>query len=103
MVHGIAHTKEIYIHVRWSWTILPAATVLVTSMLLILAILVNMKHPLLKSSALALLFHGLDDDFAGIHLDQLETAEKIEHAAKAMRVHLAASGEDPLLKFRRQE
>ncbi|GAW17468.1 hypothetical protein ANO14919_069250 [Xylariales sp. No.14919] len=102
-VHGIAHTKEIYIHVRWPWTILPAATVLITSMLLILAILVNVKHPLLKSSALALLFHGLDDDFAGIHPDQLETAEKIEHAAKSLRVHLAASGEDPLMKFRPQE
>ncbi|KAI1276772.1 hypothetical protein F5Y07DRAFT_129259 [Xylaria sp. FL0933] len=103
ILHGIAHTKEIYIHVRWPWTILPAATVLITSLLLAFAILVNMKHPLFKSSALALLFHGLDDELVGTHIEQPETAERVEHAAKGMRVQLATSEADPVLKFRRQE
>lgn len=102
--HGTAYTNEIYIHVRWPWAILPTAAVFITSILLICAILVNRKHPLFKSSALALLLHGLDHDWVGVHIDQPETAEGIEHAAKSMRVHLAASGADPpLLKFRRQE
>ncbi|KAI0815971.1 hypothetical protein GGR55DRAFT_631245 [Xylaria sp. FL0064] len=102
MLRGIAHAREIYIHVRWPWTILPAATVLITSLLLAFAIFVNMKHPLFKSSALALLFHGLDDELVGVHIDQPETAERVEHAAKGMRVQLAASEADPVLKFRRE-
>ncbi|KAI0430193.1 hypothetical protein F5Y09DRAFT_356272 [Xylaria sp. FL1042] len=103
MLRGTAHTKETYIHVRWPWTILPAASVLITSSLLAFAILINMKHPLFKSSALALLFHGLDDELVGVHIDQPETAERVEHAAKGMKVQLAIGGADSVLKFRRQE
>ncbi|KAI0864701.1 hypothetical protein F4860DRAFT_463187 [Xylaria cubensis] len=103
MHRGTAYTKEIYIHVRWGWTILPTAAVFITSVLLTCAILINVNRPLLKSSALALLFHGLDNDLVGVHIDQPETAERVEHAAKGMRVRLAAGREDPLLKFRRQE
>ncbi|KAI0442941.1 hypothetical protein F4803DRAFT_575063 [Xylaria telfairii] len=101
--HGTAYTNEIYIHVRWPWAILPTAAVFITSILLICAVLVNRKHPLFKSSALALLFHRLDHDLVGVHIDRPETAEGIEHAAKSMRVYLAASEGEPLLKFRRQE
>ncbi|KAI0550936.1 hypothetical protein F4679DRAFT_572603 [Xylaria curta] len=103
MLRGTAYTKEIYIHVCWRWAILPTAAVFITSILLTCAILTNMKHPLFKSSALALLFHGLDHDLVGVHIDQLGTAERIKHAAKGIRVRLAAGREDPFLKFRRQE
>ncbi|KAJ2989292.1 hypothetical protein NUW58_g3542 [Xylaria curta] len=97
---GAAYTKEIYIHVRWPWAILPTATVFITSVLLVFSVLLNTNHPLFKSSALALLFHGLDDNWPSVHIDQPETAEKVEHAAKGMRAHLATRGADSLLKFR---
>ncbi|KAI0190742.1 hypothetical protein EV127DRAFT_364920 [Xylaria flabelliformis] len=103
MLRGTAYTKEIYIHVRWGWTILPTAAVFITSILLTYSILINMNRPLFKSSAIALLFHGLDHDPVDLHIDQLETAERVEHAAKGIQVHLAAGRDDPLLKFRRQE
>ncbi|KAI1735145.1 hypothetical protein F4680DRAFT_470214 [Xylaria scruposa] len=102
-LHGNAYNREIYIHVRWGWAILPTAAVLITSILLASAILMNAKHPLFKSSGLALLFHGLDHNWVNVHIDQPETAETVEYAAKGMRVHLTTSRDDPLLKFRRRE
>ncbi|KAI0187781.1 hypothetical protein F4808DRAFT_19588 [Astrocystis sublimbata] len=103
MLRGIAHSKEIYINVRWPWAILPAATVLIACLLLTCAMITMRKQPLLKGSALALLFHGLDyRDWDEMHIDQPETSAGIEQVARGMRVRLAAYGDDLGLKSRRQ-
>jgi hypothetical protein len=98
---GTAYSKETYIHVRWPWAILPTATIIITSVLLATAILLTRKHPLFKSSGLALLFHGLEDNWPEVHVDQLETAEKVESVAKSMKAQFISCDTDPLLKFRR--
>ncbi|KAI0097210.1 hypothetical protein GGR51DRAFT_541861 [Nemania sp. FL0031] len=99
---GTAYTRETYIHVRWPWAILPTAATIITSVLLALAILISRRDPLFKSSSIGLLFHGLEAGWPTVVIDQPETIEKIEHAAKDMRAHLTTRDDEPLLKFRRE-
>ncbi|KAK7747175.1 hypothetical protein SLS62_009117 [Diatrype stigma] len=56
---GQAFYREPYWHVYWPWIALPICEVVVTACLLAITIFITRHQPLLKSSALALLFHGL--------------------------------------------
>jgi hypothetical protein len=62
-IQGTQYNTVVYVRVNWFWMILPIAIVIFTSMFLVLTMLWNRrtKAPLWKSSALALLTHGLDE------------------------------------------
>ena len=58
---GISYKLETCIHVQWAWLSLPAALILLAAAFLISTILETRPWQMTwKSSALALLFHGLD-------------------------------------------
>ncbi|KAI8635246.1 hypothetical protein F5Y19DRAFT_5090 [Xylariaceae sp. FL1651] len=98
---GIAYSKETYIHVRWPWAILPAVSTIITSALLATSIIISRRDPLFKSSALALLFHGLHNDWPDVLIDQPESSERVEHAAKGMVARLASDDDNVPLQFKR--
>ena len=70
-VIGTAYKMSTYVHIRWGWITLPAVVVLMTGAFLAAAILRSRatSTTLWKSSALAMLFHGLDSDTRKIALD----------------------------------
>ncbi|KAI2631811.1 hypothetical protein GGR54DRAFT_581111 [Hypoxylon sp. NC1633] len=87
MFAGQAFYQETYWYVEWPWITLPIVEVFLTALLLLISIVFTWRHPLLKSSALALLFHGLQDNNEHEQLPYLEAdAEKLEDLAKTMRV-----------------
>ena len=63
-VKGRAFTFESYVHVRWGWITLPVLVVLLTTVFLVAAVVRTRQSrtKLWKSSALAMLFHGLDHE-----------------------------------------
>jgi len=87
--YGDVFITETYFNVRWPWLIMPLAEALLAAILLIISILLTRGEPLLKSSVLALLVHGLDgwtDD--ELEVEQPETGEKLEHLGKGMTARL---------------
>ena len=112
-VTGKALSQETYVHVRWVWLLLPMSLTLLGAILLLTSIFMSerRKHrlPLLKSSALALLFHGLAGfDGSESEKDKLrppthpreEDPKKLEKMAKSLRVRLQTDGEG-VMKLRR--
>ena len=63
-VSGTAFEMTTYVHIRWGWIALPALVFLMTGTFLAAAMLRSRitRTKLWKSSALAMLFHGLDGD-----------------------------------------
>lgn len=61
---GTAYELSTFVHIRWAWITLPALVVLMTGAFLAAAMLRSRstRTRLWKSSALAMLFHGLDGD-----------------------------------------
>jgi hypothetical protein len=70
-VLGTAYERSTYVHIRWGWIALPAIVVLMTGAFLAAAMLRSRttRTKLWKSSALAMLFHGLDVDTRKMALD----------------------------------
>ena len=63
-VHGVASKGTIFVMVRWCWLVLPAGLVLFVIIFLIATMVVSARHnlPPWRSSALAVMACGLDDD-----------------------------------------
>lgn len=82
--------SETCIAVRWEYIALPAALVVLTLVFLIAMIVETSRdrerHDW-KSSALALLFHGLDPEVRAQHGD-MHTVQEMESTAREMRVQL---------------
>ncbi|KAL8391932.1 hypothetical protein RB595_002223 [Gaeumannomyces hyphopodioides] len=55
---GTAFVVETYVRVRWAWILLPVIEAIGTAALLATSIVLTRRRPLLKDSALALLFYG---------------------------------------------
>jgi hypothetical protein len=97
-VVGRAYVNETFIDVRWGWLLLPLLETLVTAGLLALTIWITAGsgQPLLKSSALGLLFYGLDSWIPGGMQGRLskgnETEEELECISKGMMVQFADDG-----------
>lgn len=70
-VLGTAYEMSTYVHIQWGWITLPAIVVLMTGTFLAAAMFKSRstKTKLWKSSALAMLFHGLDGDSRKMALD----------------------------------
>lgn len=80
---GAAHENRAFVEARWIFAVLPIALVVATGLFLAatLAITVHRGVPVWKSSALATLAHGLQDESSGcITADRLDA---IEHKARA--------------------
>lgn len=63
-MNGTAFTQKSYVHVRFPWIGLPATVVLLAAVFLIAAVSKSRRSGMRiwKSSALAMLFHGLDEE-----------------------------------------
>ena len=100
-VPGQAFSLESYVHVRWGWLALPIAVVLLTGMFLTAAILRSRqsKTKLWKSSALAMLFHGLDPETREQFARRGNLNDQ-KRQAKNVRVRLDDDGDSgSLLRF----
>jgi len=100
---GKAFAEETYIRVRWQWLIFPLMETLLTAALLVVTIILDRRsgYPLLKASALGLLFHGLEGWVPGDlkdHKAAVETAEGLEGVAMDIRVRFI-SDEAGKLRF----
>lgn len=93
-VAGPAVSTESYIHVRWGFLVLPVLVVLGADLFLVGAIYRTHKtrtRPL-KSSALAMLFHGLEDDTRA-RFGSTDSLQEKKRQAKTVRVQLDESND----------
>ncbi|KAI9890983.1 MAG: hypothetical protein M1814_003484 [Vezdaea aestivalis] len=91
-VEGQVMLADTCIDVRWGWIALPAAVALLTLLLLIPAVVLGRaarSQPAWKSSALAVLFHGLDDTAELASKAPLLTAAEMEKEARGLWVRLS--------------
>ncbi|SLM34292.1 hypothetical protein LPUS_03036 [Lasallia pustulata] len=88
---GHVWQTETCIEVRWGYLAFPIALVLLTMIFLVAVIMETSHHQeadAWKSSALALLFHGLDPRTRDLQGAGMESMKEMETAAKGMRVRL---------------
>ena len=98
-VQGQAFNFESYVHVRWGWIGLPVAVVVLAGLFLATAMYQSKrsKTALWKSSALAMLFNGLDSETRAVFSRQMSLSSKKRHA-KGVIVQLDYSGEGNYLR-----
>ncbi|MCJ1307443.1 hypothetical protein MMC25_001089 [Agyrium rufum] len=100
-VEGIAFSTETYVHVRWGWIALPVVVVIFTAIFLSTTIFLSQRSgsQAWKSSALAMLFHGLDEETRERFGGGKSLKEK-KRVAKSITVKLDDSGDGrSLLRF----
>ncbi|KAI1452048.1 hypothetical protein F4805DRAFT_472884, partial [Annulohypoxylon moriforme] len=100
---GNAYYDEVYIQVRWYWTILPVIETVMTSILLGICILLNRNEPLFKNSVLAYLSCGLEGwEKGAMDIGPPESVAKLEEVLGSQTARLSR-GEDGLLKLRKSK
>lgn len=88
---GTEYGLQTCIKVRWAWLILPSALILLTIVFLLATILgTRSRNMTWKSSALALLFHGLDT-ISREQCGELMDLPAMENAAEQVQAKLAVS------------
>lgn len=87
--NGTVHINEVFVSVRWLWLIVPAFSIVTGSIFFVGTMAVNRraKMPLLKSSALAPFYHGLEK----FEENEFMTASVMETAAERAEVQLECS------------
>lgn len=91
-VEGEAYAEESYVRVRWQWITLPTFLELASLALLVLTIIYS-RHkgvPLWKSSALALIYHAVDE-LPGEETFATERLSGMEVTAKMTSIQLVMS------------
>ncbi|KAF6820945.1 hypothetical protein CSOJ01_00380 [Colletotrichum sojae] len=88
---GDAFITESYIHVRWQWITVVLVEVLLTAALLVASIMAVRGDPLLKTSVIALLVHGLED-WRDVEVLQPETSATLEESSEEVIVRLMDNG-----------
>lgn len=86
-ISGTVYTNEVIVRVQWLWMILPTLLVILGNVFLVYKMYVSKGKVLWKSSMLALLFYGLNDETAAKSNDCI-TSSKIEKLAEDMYVRL---------------
>ena len=85
MFKGEARYNTVFVQVRWPWIILPIVETLLTAVLLAISISLTRHQPLLKTSVIAFLMHGLegwsDDE---LEVASPETVDSLQTIAKGM-------------------
>ncbi|KAK3375602.1 hypothetical protein B0T24DRAFT_524142 [Lasiosphaeria ovina] len=102
-VNGTSLTNESYVHVRWGFVAVPVLAVLLATVFLFVAIHRTWTSGARawKTSALAMLFHGLDEGARG-KFDELDSLAAKKREAKGIQVKLdAAQGGGGTLKLDR--
>jgi len=91
---GVATSSESFVHVRWAFITVPVVVVLLTALFLAAAMWRSSRSrtKLWKSSALAMLFHGLDPDTRLRIGSEGSLGEKVQRA-KGVKVRLDDGGE----------
>ncbi|KAI1760649.1 hypothetical protein GGR53DRAFT_74397 [Hypoxylon sp. FL1150] len=99
MFPGQAFYQETYWYVTWAWITVPIVEVFLTLLLLVISILATWNQPLFRSSALALLFHGLQDNDLDMQLPYTrDDPDSLERLARSVYVELKEN-ETGVLKF----
>ncbi|KAK8127959.1 c6 and c2h2 transcription factor [Apiospora sp. TS-2023a] len=88
MLEGSAFRAETYIHVRWPWFLLALVEVVAAALLVTVTIFITRGEPLLKSSVMALLLHGLDGWGEDGRSGSLETERDLDKRSKRMTAKL---------------
>lgn len=85
---GIAHELDIFVHVRWTWLILPITLVLASLGFLTASIMLGSRGdtPLWKISSLPLLFHSLRPWIEEEHV--VRSVRQMDRVAEVTRVQL---------------
>jgi hypothetical protein len=99
-VAGRAIYTESYVHVRWGFAVVPIVVV-VGAVLFLVAAVYRSKRATVKvwkSSALAMLFHGLDDGTKA-HFGHAQSLQEQKHQAHAIKVRLEESDDGTLLRM----
>ncbi|KAH9893042.1 hypothetical protein F4778DRAFT_749388 [Xylariomycetidae sp. FL2044] len=93
-VSGRAISFESYVHVRWGFAVLPIVVVACTALFLVAAVYRTRRSQTKtwKSSALAMLFHGLDSDIRA-QFDCSATLRDKKRQARDVRVQLDETSE----------
>lgn len=105
-IYGIVSTQESYVAVKWEWMILPAVLLAAGIFLLIATALISTRGEvrLWKSSALPLIFHGLEpgsvSQIVANKNGQWEAVSEMEVMADKMIVDLGISSEAGRTVFR---
>ncbi|KAI0965900.1 hypothetical protein F4678DRAFT_476309 [Xylaria arbuscula] len=99
-VSGHAASTESYVQVRWAFAIVPIFVVVGAAVFLLAMIYQSRKSTtqVWKSSALAMLFHGLDDN-AKNHFVRSRSLKEQNAQAFATKVQLEESGDVTLLRI----
>lgn len=97
MINGTEWSMETYVHVRWAWISLPLVVLALTIVFLVVVIWENHRcgTDLWKSSAIALLFHGLDTDTEK-HFTA-DSLNDIKKEAKDVKVQLEVDDDGRML------
>ncbi|KAI4870994.1 hypothetical protein F4820DRAFT_442424 [Hypoxylon rubiginosum] len=96
---GQAFFQETYWHVEWPWITVPIGEAFLTLLLLVISIVATWHQPLFRSSALALLFHGLEE--SNLEMQSPHTRadpDNLERLAKGVYVEFREN-EQGVLKF----
>lgn len=96
-IPGTIYTDEVIVRVQWAWIILPTLLVILGNVFLVWTTYASKKMIIWKSSVLAFLFHGLDDQK---ERDDCMTGSGMEKLAEAMHVQLHPSEDDARVMLR---
>ncbi|KAM7223042.1 Protein of unknown function (DUF3176) domain containing protein [Rhypophila decipiens] len=101
-VQGTAYINQTYVHVQWGFVAVPVLAVVLTTLFLVTVIWKTRttRTMLWKTSALAMLFHGLDEDARERFEDSRSFAAKLKEA-RGVKVRLSEEGGRTSLKLDR--
>jgi hypothetical protein len=99
-VAGQAIYAESYVHVRWGFAVVPILVVVGAAVFLVAAVWKSNKSrvEVWKSSALAMLFHGLDGN-SKAHFEQTQDLPEQKRKARVIKVQLQESDDGTLLRM----
>ena len=98
-IRGNVYRNEIMVNVRWPWMILPTLLVILGVAFFAWTMYASRKKIFWKSSILALLFHGFDDQTDLNHVECL-TGNSMEKLAEDIYVELKPSESDTRVMLR---
>ena len=96
-VKGSIYTDQVMVKVQWAWMILPTLLVVLGNVFLVWTTCASRKKSIWKSSVLAFLFHGLEDQR---ERDNCMTSSGMEKSAEDMHVQLHSSQDDARVMLR---
>jgi hypothetical protein len=95
-VNGTALFREVYIHVRWGWFILPMVETVLVGALLIAVMMATHSQPLLKESVVPYILCSGDQEVrSALNASGPVTGEEMTDAANNVSVRLTKLNDEP--------